>query len=192
MQSSRYFWEGAKVRLRPFSPDDWREWLDDFSDSRAIWDLEGGAELPKSEAMAKAKYAEWADFGDTSKHVMFAVETLAGELVGGIAMHSRSEKNGTFSFGIRINQKHRRQGYGEDALRLLLRYGFHELRYQKCNSACVERNEGSIRLHRKLGFVDEGRRRRSVYMDGQFHDDLLFGLTREEFDENESQSKGNV
>ena len=39
----------------------------------------------------------------------------------------------------------------------------------------------SIRLHEKLGFQLEGRLRRMIYTNGQFFDELLFGLTAEEF-----------
>jgi RimJ/RimL family protein N-acetyltransferase len=49
----------------------------------------------------------------------------------------------------------------------------------------VHGNEASIRLHRALGFLEEGRRRRNLFFDGQYHDDILFGLTREEFDAGE-------
>jgi len=69
----------------------------------------------------------------------------------------------------------------------LLRYGFFELRMQKCNSACIAINEGSIRLHRKLGFQQEGCIRRNIYLNGQLHDDLMWGLLREEFEDNEKQ-----
>jgi RimJ/RimL family protein N-acetyltransferase len=67
-------------------------------------------------------------------------------------------------------------------VRLLLKYGFWERRYQKCNSACADVNEASIGLHQKLGFLEEGRRRRQLFFNGRYYDDVLFGLTREEFD----------
>jgi len=33
--------------------------------------------------------------------------------------------------------------------------------------------------------VEEGRRKRQVFFDGVYHDEVLFGLTREEFDARE-------
>ncbi|MCO5217357.1 MAG: GNAT family N-acetyltransferase [Thermomicrobiales bacterium] len=39
------------------------------------------------------------------------------------------------------------------------------------------------KLHEKLGFVLEGRKRRHGYSHGQFHDMLLFGMTDDEFRE---------
>jgi RimJ/RimL family protein N-acetyltransferase len=52
---------------------------------------------------------------------------------------------------------------------------------------CVDINEGSIRLHKSVGFIEEGRQRRTIYMNGQYYGHILFGLTREEFDENEKE-----
>ena len=71
---------------------------------------------------------------------------------------------------------------GRDAVRLLLKYCFWEQRYHKCNSACLHNNPASIRLHEKLGFRQEGCRREVCFMNGQYYDEVLFGLTREEFD----------
>ena len=67
MHESRYFWQGEKVRLRGVSINDWEEWFEDFEDSDAIRLLNWGIELPKSVEIAKAIFAEWADFKDTSK-----------------------------------------------------------------------------------------------------------------------------
>jgi RimJ/RimL family protein N-acetyltransferase len=119
---------------------------------------------------------------DVDGVIVFAIENLDCDHVGGISLHSRDEKNGLFSFGVIIDRQHRGQGYAEDAVRIILRYGFWERRYQKCNSACLHTNEASIRLHKKLGFFEEGCRRRQVFFNGKYHDDVLFGMTREEFD----------
>jgi RimJ/RimL family protein N-acetyltransferase len=113
---------------------------------------------------------------------MFAIENAEGINVGGISLHSREEKNGLFSFGVVISREHRRKGYAEEAIRILLKYGFWERWYQKCNSACAHTNDGSVVLHRKLGFIEDGRRTRELFCNGTYYDSILFGMTREEFD----------
>ena len=87
MYGSKYFWQGEKIRLRGVSANDWEEWLDDFEDSDAIRLLNWGIPLPKSEEVAKAIFSQWANFKDTSNRIMFSIETLNGELVGGINIH---------------------------------------------------------------------------------------------------------
>ena len=133
----------------------------------------------------KTSLLKWVGCKEADGAVVFMVENLAGETVGGISLHSRDRKNGIFSFGVVTDREQQGKGYAEDAVRILLRYGFWEGRFQKCNSACVATNEGSIRLHEKLGFAQEGRVRRRWFLGGEYCDDVLFGLTREEFDARE-------
>ncbi len=95
---------------------------------------------------------------------------------------------GTFTFAVRIYHAYQHRGYAADAVRIILRMGFYELRCQKCNSIVLEGNEASLRLHLKLGFREEGRLRRNVYSQGRYWDEICLGLTREEFDEMERQT----
>jgi RimJ/RimL family protein N-acetyltransferase len=182
---SRYFWQGEQVRLRPLRIKDAEQSFAASLDSPSRQFLQLGVELPTSVELQRTALDKYAGCKDADGVIVFAIENLAGDYVGGISLHSRDEKNGRFSFGIVIDRPHRGQGYAEDAVRILLRYGFWERRYQKCNSACSHTNEASIRLHKKLGFLEEGRRRRQVYFNGAYHDDVLFGMTREEFDAQE-------
>lgn len=182
---SRYFWQGEKVRLRPLRIEDAGQSFAVSLDSPSRQLLQLGVELPTSVELERKTLEKYAGCKDVDGVIVLAIENLAGEYVGGISLHSRDEKNGLFSFGIIVDQHYRGQGYAEDAVRILLRYGFWERRYQKCNSACLHTNEASIRLHKKLGFLEEGRRRRQIFFNGDYHDDVLFGMTREEFDAQE-------
>jgi len=184
---SHYFWQGEKTRLRPLRIEDAEQSFINSLDSPSRQLLQLGIELPTSVEILKSSLEKYVGCKDADGVIVFAIENHEGADVGGISLHSRNQKNGTFGFGISINREHRRKGYAEDAVRILLRYGFWERRYQKCNSACVHTNEASIRLHKKLGFVEEGRRRRQFFLNGEYHDDVLFGLTREEFDAQERE-----
>ena len=161
MYHSRYFWQGEKIRLRGVRESDWEEWLDDFCDSDAIRLLSWGLELPPSPEMAKAAFAQWADFKDSKSRIMFTIETLDEKPVEGLTFIQR-RKNGT-SASHPYKPQPQTERVRFEALRILLRYGFYELRFQKCNSGCVHINEGSIWLHKSVGFVEEGRQRRTIY-----------------------------
>lgn len=179
---SRYFWQGEKVRLRPLRLEDAEDAFAGMLDSPTRRDLQLGVELPTSLEGLRASLEKWVGCKESDGAIVFTIETLDGVSVGGISLHSRDRKNGVFSFGVNVDRAHRREGYAEDAVQILLRYGFRERRFQKCNSACVHTNAASIALHKKLGFDEEGRVRRRWFYDGQYHDDLLFGMTVEEFE----------
>lgn len=179
---SRYFWQGDRTRLRPFRVEDAELRFAASLDTPTRQAHMGGVELPTSVELQQAWLEKVSGCRDNGKIVLFAIENLAGVTVGWVSLHSRDQKNGTFSFGIAVYRDHRGQGYAVDAVPILLKYGFWEQRYQKCNSVCAHSNEASIRMHTKLGFQEEGRCRRNSFFNGEYHDDILFGMTREEFD----------
>ncbi len=186
MDDNRYFWQGHLTRLRPLSVDDMEDALRDRLDSPGRQMLQLGIELPTSADAMRARLAERADCRDVDGLILFTIENLDGQNVGGLSYHTRNRKDGTFSFGVRVTTPFRGRGYAGDAVRILLRYGFLERRYHKCNSACVENNVASIRLHLALGFLQEGRQRETIFYNGRYYDELLFGLTRDEFDANDA------
>lgn len=178
-----YYWQDERVRLRPMHVDDVKLWLEEEqSDSEAVRFLNVGMTLPQSQHNADEFAERYAEFNNRDERIMFSIETLDSELIGGINIHSMDRKNGTFETGSRIYRAYRGKGYGFEAKLLILRYGFHEMRFQKYNIRCVDSNEPMIHHAKRLGCQQEGRIRRHIYMNGQYHDELIFGLTREEFD----------
>jgi RimJ/RimL family protein N-acetyltransferase len=177
-----YFWQGEKIRLRPMRQEDAALWLAESTDSEGIRFLGYGIDLPKSVKDAEAFGEKYAEFNSRDERIMFSIETLDGELVGGINLHGVDEKNGTFGIGTRIYRPFRGLGYALEAKTILLRYAFYELRLQKYNIRCLATNEAMIRHAQRLGCQEEGRIRRNVFTNGRYHDELLFGLTKEEFE----------
>ena len=183
MESPSPYWQGARIRLRPMHRDDVDLWLvEEHEDAEATYFLNAGTPLPKSRHDADDFATKYAEFGSADERLMFSIETLDGALVGGINLHSMDRKNGTFQTGTRLYRAFRDRGYGLEAKHLLLRYAFHELRFQKYEVRCSEHNDAMVRHMARLGAVQEGRLRRHIYTRGAFEDELCFGLTREEFD----------
>lgn len=176
---SRYFWQGTNTRLRRWRLEDAELRFSASLDSPTRQMHEDGVDLPTSVELQQ----DWLKkIVEDDSMIRFAMDNLDGVTVGWVTMHSRDQKNGTFSFGVAVYRDYRGQGHAVDAVRILLKYGFWEQRYQKCNSVCFHTNAASMRMHQKLGFIEEGRIRRNCFFNGQYHDDVLFGMTREEFD----------
>ena len=175
-----YVWEGSRVRLRAVEPDDWQiffDWNRDSDGARGSYHVPfpGSAEATRRWA---AETALRQPEGDVFRWV---VENLAGEMVGTINTHACDPRNGTFGYGLAIRREHQRRGYASEAIALVLRYYFQELRYQKVSARVYGFNEPSIRLHERLGFQLEGRLRREIYTEGRYFDVLVFGMMAEEF-----------
>jgi RimJ/RimL family protein N-acetyltransferase len=179
---SYYFWQGDKIRLRAFTVDDAGQRFAQSLDSISRQEFNIGIELPTTVELQKAFLEEYGGCKQVNNMIAFALETHEREYAGVLTMHSIDERHGKFSFGILIDRPYRRRGYAEDAIQIILKYGFMERRFQKCNSACGSDNTASIQLHRKLGFIQEGRLRREWFFNGDYHDELIFGMTLEEYD----------
>ncbi len=177
---STNYWQGSLVRLRAVEPADGEAhflWNHDTDTNRGL----DRVRFPQS-CEAARRWAERAATREPSGDAFhFEIENLSGELVGAIATHNCDPRNGTFAYGLSVWREYRRRGYASQAVALVLRYYFQELRYQKVTVHVYAFNEPSIHLHERLGFEREGRLRRMEYTDGQFHDVLIFGLTAEEF-----------
>ncbi len=78
------------------------------------------------------------------------------------------------------------QGYGSDAMRLILRYGFMELNLRRVTLSVFGYNPRALRSYENVGFVLEGRQRQRIARDGQWHDVLFMGILKEEWETSNS------
>jgi RimJ/RimL family protein N-acetyltransferase len=101
---SRYFWQGEKVRLRPLRLEDAETAFIASLDSPSRRDLQLGVELPTSVEALRSSLEKRVDCKDADGVIVFTVETLEGENVGGLSLHSRDRKNGVFGFGVVIDR----------------------------------------------------------------------------------------
>jgi len=173
-------WQGTRVRLRGIEPGDaatFFAWNQDTEMARRLYFIP----FPTSEERQRRWAEKMATAEPAGDAFHFVIETLGGEMVGSISTHSCEPRHGTFGYGVAVRGEKQRQGYASEAIVLLLRYYFRELRYQKVTAHVYSFNEPSIRLHERLGFQQEGRLRRMIHTDGQYFDELIFGLTAEEF-----------
>ncbi|MFI6601286.1 GNAT family N-acetyltransferase [Nonomuraea sp. NPDC050536] len=176
-------WVGERVRLRGFEPADWEAFhaFEEYSD-----DVRNGWLLtpPRSTEGARKWVAELAaEEPDLDRFKLVIARREDDAAVGSINTHDVDRHYGTFAYGVAIGTPHHRKGYASDAIVLLLRYMFGERRFQKCDVVVYAGNQPSLALHRRLGFVEEGRRRRARFAAGRYEDELLLGMTVEEFND---------
>ena len=182
---STYFWQDDVIRLRAMEPNDWENFYLNRFDTPARRILNYEVELPPTVEEAQSLTEKFGNFKEGTGRLMFVAETLDGENVAALNLNSIDMKNGTFSIGMQVDRENRGKGYGTRAMRIVLRYAFMELRLNKFNVSVMQGNIGSYTMMKKLGCVEEGVRRQVVYTEGQYWDETMFGLTREEFLETE-------
>src|SRR5256885_3889053 len=117
------------------------------------------------------------------ERTFFAIETKDGVHIGNTNLFNASPENRSAELGIMIGEKeYRSRGLGTDALTTLARFGFDEMNLNRIQLTVYSFNERAQAAYRKAGFVEEGRLRQAMYREGVYHDILVMGLLRHEFD----------
>jgi RimJ/RimL family protein N-acetyltransferase len=141
----------------------------------------GGLGVPDSLAMLERRY-DAGEYDVTDRYLHLVIE--AGDtLIGQVSLkNDENLPSRTATFGIFIGDRaYLGQGYGTEATIVLLNYAFSVLGYHKVNLDLFEYNAPARALYEKLGFVHEGRRRENHWSRGRFWDEILMGVTAEEW-----------
>lgn len=166
----------ARIRLcapRVGDEKDMSAWYDDVFYLRNL-DTEPAYPRSEDKIEKEIKGAEGAFY--------FHVRTLDGDrLIGFVTLHSLEWNNqlGTLAIGIG-NEKDRGQGFGDEALKLIMRYAFMELNLFRLSLEVIAYNNNAITLYLRNSFVKEGVIRKAVYRDNQRHDIIVMGALRQD------------
>jgi len=171
---------GEVVRLRALREEDLPALCEWWQDQRvAVFQSTGPTRPRPAEGIAEM-LRSWSrnDGADTGLSVTTAV---SGELVGHAALYGVSVKDRCATLAVIIGPKHHDRGYGTDAVRVLLRYGFAELGLHRIELSVIGYNLRAIAVYRKAGFVEEGRRRSSIFRSGAWHDEVRMAVLDSEW-----------
>ncbi|HUS83045.1 MAG TPA: GNAT family protein [Dehalococcoidia bacterium] len=175
--------EGELVRLRALGPDDLERchrWMNDPEVTRFI---ETGRYPP-----SMAQEREWLDNamknGASFSGLILAIETKEGNVhIGNAGLHYASAEHRRANLGIVIGEKeYWSKGYGADTVRTLLRFAFEQMNLNRVELGTFDFNERAQACYRECGFVEEGRRREDRYIDGRYHDLMIMGILRREWE----------
>ncbi len=113
----------------------------------------------------------------------YAIVLLDGdELIGSISIHSIDHRNRNAFIGVFIGDAERRnKGYGAEAIRLLLAYGFRTLNLHNILLSVHADNAAAIACYRKVGFREVGRLPEWIFKDGRYVDKVYMGVLDREF-----------
>ncbi len=172
---------GERTRLRAIEPEDAAaafRWVNDPEVTEHL-----AIRYPMSLATEQA-WAERAGAPPGYRNAVFAIEALDdGTLIGVCGLHGQTPEDRTSELGVNIGERSRwGRGYGFDALRTLLGFGFRELNLRRIWLRVDENHPRGIALYERLGFAHEGRQRASHWSRGRALDFLVMGIAREEFD----------
>lgn len=173
---------GEQIRLRAIERSDAERCYGWFNDRDVTEHL--GVRFPMSYA-TEQEWAERASAANSYTSVQFAIEIAeSGEHIGNCGMHDVSPLDRSAGVGIAIGAKeHWGRGYGTDAMRTLITFGFRDMNLRRIMLLVDEDHPGAIKSYERVGFQLEGRERAGHWSRGRAIDFLTMSILREEFDE---------
>lgn len=177
--------EGKLIRLGPIDHDKDPEvesrWSHDLTLMRT---LSLHPAMPLSVAQMKKKYEAIEKEVDESRKLFYFTIRIKEDnrLLGFTRIEWIEWTHGTGNIKLAIGDPiDRNKGYGSESLELILRYAFDELNLYRLSAIVGDDNPGALRFFMRHGFVEEVRRRKALFRDGQAWDLIHLGLLRDEW-----------
>jgi RimJ/RimL family protein N-acetyltransferase len=174
---------GQKVKLRPLHSND----LEVIQQAYTDLDLQlitDGDSPPLTDVQVREFWEEIITNPGASLRY-FAIEALGegSPFVGACSLQQIDLRNRHAELGVWMASREQRgQGYGTEAVRLLLAYGFEVLRLDKVYLGAYDFNEGGLRAYERVGFRYEGRLQNMLHYEGRYWDEWPMRILRSEWE----------
>lgn len=119
---------------------------------------------------------------DDSSVLLAIVRRDEDRPIGDIALQDIDPSNRCCNIRIAINQTaDTGKGFGSEAMKLMLDYGFGVLALHRIELNVFDYNERAMHVYEKLGFKREGVQREALFYDHKYHDSILMSMLEDEF-----------
>lgn len=142
-----------------------------------------GVPFPYTEDDAK-HFIERAKNNDENVKISLAIVLKENnKVIGGTEITNINKKDGTAGGGIWLNEEYQMNGYGTEAFSARIKYCFDVLGLRRIENGYYPGNEKSRKMQLKLGYKDEGIRRKKFLClaTNEYVDECVTGLLKEEF-----------
>lgn len=167
--------EGELTNLRPIDRLDRPlvfDWLSAPENSR-WW---GWTDLLPTEAATNWMVDEWLALAQLYRHpVAWIVETLDGDPIGLVVLSDIEPLDRRTELSFFLVASARNRGLGSDMLQTVVEALFSDLGYHRITVKTEDHNQAAQALLARHGFRIEGRLREARYIDGRWHDMLIYG-----------------
>ena len=111
------------------------------------------------------------------------IDLNSNKLIGTIGLEKFNWTSRNAVLGIFIGDKnYRNNGYGTEAIKLLLEFGFKYLNLHSIRLSLLSVNERAHKCYLKCGFKDAGKSREEIFLNGKYYDKLYMDILEGEFE----------
>ncbi|MFW0183337.1 GNAT family N-acetyltransferase [Rothia sp. CCM 9417] len=108
--------------------------------------------------------------------------------IGEVVFNEYDRANRSVNYRIAIGKAGQNRGYGTEATKLMVDYGFEQLGLNRIELEVLDFNKRARHVYTSCGFIPEGRRRQAFFIDGTYHDAVIKSVLRSDWEANRSMS----
>jgi len=105
----------------------------------------------------------------------------SGRMVGDAGMHFPADQPQQAEIGMTLGPEYQHRGYATEALMAVLDYLFITLNKHRVYGLVSPENGASVALLERCGFRREAHLRKSLWFKGEWADDMIYAMLREEW-----------
>ena len=121
-------------------------------------------------------------FYDDKQRIRWGIaQKKDNSLIGHCGMFEIDRSNSCAEISYCLKSELWGQGIMTEVLGAMLKFGFEDFGLNRIVAKVMKENFGSIKVLQKLGFVQEGLLRESLYKNGEYHDLMVFSVLKKEY-----------
>ena len=167
---------GKLIELRALTDDDEAVLYRVAADIDTWEERSPRSPAPLTLAAYREREAKFVLAGDTR-----FVVAVDGQAIGTVALFNEDPLARHAEVGIALLADSRGNGYGTEALRLIVGFAFTRRNLRRVYLSVLASNTGARPAYRKVGFIAEGRLREHCWVRGRYEDEVAMGLLRSEW-----------
>lgn len=170
---------GEKVYLSPITTEDapqYCQWLNDL-------EVASNLIIFNQQLTVQRERMILDDIQQNNAQMFAIVDAAEDKLIGNCSLFKINKDHRKCEIGIFIGDKNYwGRGYGTEAMRLLVDYGFNILNMHNILLEVHGFNQRAINCYRKVGFKEIGRRREALFFAGRAWDEILMDIIATDFE----------
>jgi len=175
--------KGKKIHLRALEMED-IDFMFSLVNNQEFAFWEGKNEFPISSKQQK----HWFEKNYNTGYRFIICENHTKEKMGYISFKIADDISRKGLLALKLVEAARGKGVGTDGLKTMTSFLFNKLNMNRLFTHIIHYNKASLSLFEKSGWTIEGTERQSIYMNNEYHNNVLLAMLKDEYNEKENDT----
>ena len=171
---------GERIMLREFEQNDlgeMRKWITDPDSTRYLSDT---FVVPQTWEQTAGFLDALLSGSKPGVHLVIA-DIMTGDYLGQCDLMNVTDYSRKAELAIVLGPEHQGNGYGGEAIELLLELAFCHLNLNRVHLRVSSQNARALACYERAGFAREGVLRQDSFSGGEYRDTVIMGILRDEW-----------